>query len=122
MELVQDARNSDEVQKALALVDGLEVVWPSEAECQTALEEFHASSFARPRPTRRVDRSDGRRPWRRPQHVQRAALPHVPQTDDRAALWTVMHLQVERGETVPFDLDAMKAALRARLRENDPPA
>ena len=40
MELVQDARNSDEVQKALALVDGLEVVWPSEAECQTALEEF----------------------------------------------------------------------------------
>lgn len=31
-------------------------------------------------------------------------------------------LQVERGETVPFDLDAMKAALRARLRENDPPA
>lgn len=40
MELVQDARNSDEVQKALALVDGLEVVWPSEEECQTALEEF----------------------------------------------------------------------------------
>jgi predicted nucleic acid-binding protein len=40
MELVQDARNSDEVQKALALVDGLEVVWPSDAECQTALEEF----------------------------------------------------------------------------------
>ncbi len=40
MELVQDARNSDEVQKALALVDGLEVVWPSVAECQTALEQF----------------------------------------------------------------------------------
>lgn len=40
MELVQDARNSDEVQKALALVDGLEVVWPSEEECQTALEQF----------------------------------------------------------------------------------
>ena len=40
MELVQDARNSDEDRKALALVDGLEVVWPSEAECQTALEEF----------------------------------------------------------------------------------
>jgi hypothetical protein len=31
-------------------------------------------------------------------------------------------LQVERGETVPFDLDAMKASLLARLRENDPPA
>ena len=31
-------------------------------------------------------------------------------------------LQIESGETVPFDLDAMKAALRARLRENDPPA
>ena len=40
MELVQDARNSDEVRKALALVDGLQVVWQSEAECQTALEEF----------------------------------------------------------------------------------
>ena len=40
MELVQDARNFDEIQKALALVDGLEVVWPSEAECQTALEQF----------------------------------------------------------------------------------
>ena len=38
MELVQDARNAGEVEKALALVDGLEVVWPSEAECQTALE------------------------------------------------------------------------------------
>jgi hypothetical protein len=31
-------------------------------------------------------------------------------------------LQIESGETVPFDLDAMKAALRARLRENGPPA
>jgi len=40
MELVQDARNSDEVKKALALVDGLEVVWPSQAECQTALDQY----------------------------------------------------------------------------------
>jgi predicted nucleic acid-binding protein len=40
MELVQDARNADEVQKALALVDGLDIVWPSQAECQTALEQF----------------------------------------------------------------------------------
>ena len=31
MELVQDARNSDEVRKALALVDSLDVVWPSPA-------------------------------------------------------------------------------------------
>lgn len=30
--------------------------------------------------------------------------------------------QIERGETGPFDLDATKAALRARLRENDEPA
>lgn len=30
--------------------------------------------------------------------------------------------QIERGETVPFDLDALKAALRERLRENDEPA
>lgn len=40
MELVQDARNSDEVRRALALVDGLEIVWPSEAECQSALDQF----------------------------------------------------------------------------------
>lgn len=30
--------------------------------------------------------------------------------------------QIERGETVPFDLDAMKAAICERLRENDEPA
>jgi predicted nucleic acid-binding protein len=40
MELVQDARNSDEVRKALALVDSLDVVWPSPAECQSALDQF----------------------------------------------------------------------------------
>jgi predicted nucleic acid-binding protein len=38
--LVQDARNSDEVRKALALVEGFEIVWPSRAECQTALDQF----------------------------------------------------------------------------------
>ena len=87
MELVQDARNSDEVQKALALVDGLEVVWPSEAECQTALEQF---------PKLHLSHGLGLLdaliaatavwPWRRPQHVQRAALPHVPRIDDPAAV------------------------------------
>ena len=40
MELVQDARNSDEVRKALALVESLDVVWPSPAECQSALDQF----------------------------------------------------------------------------------
>lgn len=40
MELVQDARNSDEVRKALALVEGFEIIWPSQAECQTALDQF----------------------------------------------------------------------------------
>lgn len=40
MELVQDARNSDEVRKALALVEGFEIVWPSQAECQMALGQF----------------------------------------------------------------------------------
>jgi predicted nucleic acid-binding protein len=40
MELVQAARNSDEVRKALALVDGFEVVWPSQTEYQTALDQF----------------------------------------------------------------------------------
>jgi hypothetical protein len=30
--------------------------------------------------------------------------------------------QIERGETVPFDPEAMEALLRERLRENDEPA
>lgn len=40
MELVQDARNADEVQKAMALVDNLPVVWPSLADCRFALDQF----------------------------------------------------------------------------------
>jgi predicted nucleic acid-binding protein len=42
MELVQDARNSDEVQKALALVDGLEVVWPTKREGSTLVPRWGA--------------------------------------------------------------------------------
>ena len=38
--LVQDARNSHEERKALALVDSLDVVWPSPAECESALDHF----------------------------------------------------------------------------------
>ena len=40
MELVQDARNADEVRKALALVDGFEIVWPTQSDCQSALDQF----------------------------------------------------------------------------------
>lgn len=36
----EDARNSGEVRKALALVDGFEIVWPSQSECQSALDQF----------------------------------------------------------------------------------
>jgi predicted nucleic acid-binding protein len=40
MELVQDARNAQEVRKAQALVVPMQLVWPNEAECTTALSNF----------------------------------------------------------------------------------
>lgn len=40
MELIQDARNSREVQQALNLVAPLQVVWPTEADCDRALSDF----------------------------------------------------------------------------------
>jgi predicted nucleic acid-binding protein len=42
MELVQDARNSREVQQALRLVAPLQMVWPTEADCARALSDFTA--------------------------------------------------------------------------------
>ena len=46
MELIQDAENKGRVQKALSLVDGLPVVWPSSDQCEAALttfRDFHLS-------------------------------------------------------------------------------
>jgi predicted nucleic acid-binding protein len=40
MELIQDARDSKQVRQALRLVAPLSVVWPTEADCQRALEIF----------------------------------------------------------------------------------
>ena len=40
MELLQDARNSREVRRALKLVAPLQVVWPTEADCTRALSDF----------------------------------------------------------------------------------
>lgn len=40
MELIQDARNSNEVRQALKLVAPLTVVWPSDADCGRALRDF----------------------------------------------------------------------------------
>jgi predicted nucleic acid-binding protein len=42
MELVQDARNAAEVQRALKLVAPLPIVWPTEADCSRALSDFSA--------------------------------------------------------------------------------
>jgi hypothetical protein len=42
MELVQDARNANEVQRALKLIAPLRIVWPSAADCNRALSEFAA--------------------------------------------------------------------------------
>ena len=40
MELIQDARNSREVEVALKLVAPLQIVWPTAADCTRALDEF----------------------------------------------------------------------------------
>ncbi|HEU4387964.1 MAG TPA: PIN domain-containing protein [Blastocatellia bacterium] len=42
MELIQDARNADQVQKALKLVAPLTIVWPDESDCRRALADFAA--------------------------------------------------------------------------------
>jgi predicted nucleic acid-binding protein len=42
MELVQDARNANEVRRALRLVAPFQVVWPGEADCARALSDFTA--------------------------------------------------------------------------------
>jgi predicted nucleic acid-binding protein len=40
MELIQDARNSTEVRKALKFVAPLPIVWPTETDCTRALSDF----------------------------------------------------------------------------------
>jgi predicted nucleic acid-binding protein len=42
MELIQDARNGQEVRQALRLVAPLPVVWPTEADCARAMTDFAA--------------------------------------------------------------------------------
>lgn len=40
MELIQDAKNNQQVRQALKLVSPLRVVWPTETDCQNALADF----------------------------------------------------------------------------------
>jgi predicted nucleic acid-binding protein len=42
MELIQDARNAGEVAAALKLVAPLNIVWPTEIDCASALANFSA--------------------------------------------------------------------------------
>ncbi len=42
MELIQDARNSQEIRQTLKLVAPLRVVWPTEVDCARALSDFTA--------------------------------------------------------------------------------
>ena len=42
MELVQNARDKHQVKQALKLVEPLELIWPTEAECGRALSDFVA--------------------------------------------------------------------------------
>ena len=40
MELIQDARNKLEVERALHLVEPLPVAWPTSVDCARALQDF----------------------------------------------------------------------------------
>ncbi len=40
MELIQDARNAQELQQALKLVAPFSIVWPTENDCRRALADF----------------------------------------------------------------------------------
>ena len=40
MELIQDARNTQQVRQALGLVAPLPIIWPTEADCNRALSDF----------------------------------------------------------------------------------
>ncbi len=40
MELIQDAQNARQVRQAMRLVSPFPVIWPSEADCQRALDDF----------------------------------------------------------------------------------
>jgi predicted nucleic acid-binding protein len=42
MELIQDARNTEQVRQALRLVAPLPIIWPTEADCNRALSDFMA--------------------------------------------------------------------------------
>lgn len=42
MELIQDAQNRRQLRQALKLVEPLQVVWPTEADCAGALSNFAA--------------------------------------------------------------------------------
>jgi predicted nucleic acid-binding protein len=42
MELIQDARDAREIQRALKLVAPLPVLWPNESDCAKALSDFAA--------------------------------------------------------------------------------
>jgi hypothetical protein len=74
MELVQDARNSQQARQALKLVSPLQVVWPTEAECGQALANF-VTYRGRPRSY--------------PLHVQQQALPFSPRPLVRPAIRTL---------------------------------
>jgi predicted nucleic acid-binding protein len=42
MELVQDAKNVLQVRKALKLVAPLQIIWPTETDCNRAMSDFAA--------------------------------------------------------------------------------
>jgi predicted nucleic acid-binding protein len=48
MELIQDAQNRRQVQEVLRLVAPMPVVWPTEADCARALDDFTTFHLSHP--------------------------------------------------------------------------
>lgn len=47
MELIQDALNLQQVRQALQLVKPMPIVWPTQSDCQRALDDFIAFHLSR---------------------------------------------------------------------------
>jgi predicted nucleic acid-binding protein len=91
MELVQDARNAQQVHQALRLISPLPVVWPTEADCNRALSDFAAYHLSH-----NLGLLDAliaacavglSTP---PMHFQHKALPRSPRADDSATIRAII--------------------------------
>lgn len=96
MELLQDARDREEVRKALKLVEPLPIVWPSPSECARALSDFVSYRLSHglgllDGPHRGIgDRTRGGAV-----HLQRQALPFSSRATGGAAVCALIRRALE---------------------------